>query len=484
MNGTFSFSTSNKPFNPADPRTYPDRLTIRVPLQQKTLDRESFYAGYIQDKWQPIPHLTLNLGLRYDIEYNSIAELNNPKFTNPGDYPIDRNNFAPRTGFAYALGSRNRSVIRGGWGLFYQRTQFGVTDRYFTSGVYANSFTVSFPANNIDSGPSNGRFPADPMLAYVQTNGLTINRALLNQLYPAGALNKNAGTVALDDPARHRPYNNQFSLGFQQQLGGTMALTVDYIRNLTRDLIVPNDLNPGLRVNTSRTGTVTRVNPNFVTSVTSPVNVGQQNYNSLQVQLEKRFSKHYSFRTAYTLAKGWGNVSADNGTVTTQLLDDLRLSLNEGPTSVDRRHTLTASGTLDVPHTGGMRLALTSKFNTGSPFSITDSSSDPDRNGILTDYLPIGAYSGAGPLGRTVHTVSGRNGAYGPNRYQMDGRFSYRFKLGEKKTLDVYSEVLNMTNYTSFSNPGGDQRTASTFLVLTGTTGVPRSIQFGSRFAF
>ena len=484
MNGTFSFSSSNKAFNPADPRTYPDRLTIRVPVQQKTFDRESYYATYFQDKWQPSPHLTLSFGVRYDVEFNSIAELNNPKFASPGDYPKDKNNFAPRTGFAYSLGNRKRSVIRGGWGLFYQRTQFGVTDRYFTSGVFADSFTVSFPANNIDSGPSNGRFPTDPMLAYVQANGLTVNRTLLNQLYPAGALQKNAGTVALDDPNRHRPYNNQLSLGFQQQLSASMALTVDFVRNLTRDLIILKDLNPGVRVDTSRTGTVNRVDKNFVTTVTSPVNLGWQNYNSLQMQLEKRFSHHYSFRTSYTLAKGRGNVAADNGTVNTQVLDDLKLNLNEGPTSVDRRHTLTSSGTLDIPHTGGLKFALTSKFNTGTAFTITDSSSDPDRNGILTDPIAAGTYTGAGPLGITVENVGGRNGAYGPNRYQLDGRITYRFKLGEKSALEAYSELLNITNYESFTNPSGDRRTASTFLVRTATSGVPRSIQFGSRFNF
>ena len=206
MNGTFSFSTSDAPFNPADPRTYPDRLSIRVPVQQKTYSRESYFAGYIQDKWQPVRRLTLDLGLRYDVEYVTVAELNNPKFQNPGDYPVDRNNFAPRTGFAYALS--NRTVFRGGWGLFFQRTQFGNTSRYFTSGPYADSFTVSFPANNIDSGPSRGQLPTDPMLSWVQANGLTINRAYLNSLYPAGATQKNAGAVSLDDPDRHRPYSS------------------------------------------------------------------------------------------------------------------------------------------------------------------------------------------------------------------------------------------------------------------------------------
>src|SRR5207249_613327 len=103
-------------------------------------------------------------------------------------------------------GSGGRSVVRGGWGLFFQRTQYGVTNPYSTSGVFSDSFTASFPADNIDPGPSAGRLPTDPMLAYVQANGLTVNRTLLNQMFPPGSQLKNSGTVRLDDPARRTPY--------------------------------------------------------------------------------------------------------------------------------------------------------------------------------------------------------------------------------------------------------------------------------------
>ena len=136
------------------------------------------------------------------------------------------------------------------------------------------------------------------------------------------------------------------------------------------------------------------------------------------------------------------------------------------------------------PETGGLKVAITSKFLTGSPFTLNDTSFDLDRNGLSNEYLPAGTYSGTGPLGVTVNTTGTRNGAHGPNRYQMDGRFSYRFRTGERKTLDVYAEVLNMTNYTSFSNPSGDRRTPATFLIFTATQSLPRSVQFGSRFAF
>ena len=62
-----------------------------------------------------------------------------------------------------------------------------------------------------------------------------VNRALLNQLFPLGTLQKNVGTVRLDDPSRRNPYTHQFSLGYEQQLGGQMSVSVDYLRKQLRE---------------------------------------------------------------------------------------------------------------------------------------------------------------------------------------------------------------------------------------------------------
>jgi hypothetical protein len=477
LNGTFSFS-NNGPFDPNNPRTYPDQFSIRVPVESIYLDKNTYGAAYIQDKWQITPRLTISAGVRYEIEFIPVNERNNPKFADPGDYPVDRNNFAPRTGFAYMLDADGRSVIRGGWGMFFQRTLFSTVSPYSLNGVYSDSFVVTFPANARDSGPSNGRLPTDPMLLSYPN----VNRDALNTMFPPGTLQRNVGTVRLDDPSRHSPYTHQLSVGFERQLAGQLSVSVDYLRKNVRDLLVQVDLNPGLRVNTTRTGTVNRVDPNFVSSVLTSLNLGYQDIDTVLVALEKRFSRGYSFRSAYTYGRSWGNVSSNNASNPMQVLNELNLEANEQPSSVDRPHNLVVSGTVDVPKTGGLRVSGIARYTSGAAFTISDSSIDANRNGILTDPLPAGTYSGTGPNAITVENKGGINGARLPDTFQLDLRLGYRVRVGANRTMEIYGDLLNATDYVAFGGISGDRRLAE-FLRPT-SAGAARALQIGARYAF
>ena len=424
------------------------------------------------------PRLTVSAGVRYEVEIIPVNERGNPKFASANDYPVDKNNLAPRTGFAYMLDQDGKSVIRGGWGVYFQRTLFTTTSPYSLNGVYSDSFTATFPANNRDAGPSAGRLPTEAMLLTYPV----VNRSLLNQLFPVGTLQRNVGTVRLDDPNRHNPYTHQFSIGYERQLGGQMSVSVDYLRKQLRDMLVQVDLNPGLRVNTTRTGTVNRPDPNFVSSVITSQNLGWQNYDSLLVAVEKRFSRGYSFRTAYTYGKSWGNIASNNAANPLQVGDQLNLDLNEQPSSVDRPHNLVVSGTLEVPHTGGLRVSGITRYTSGAAFTIADSSADPNRNGILTDPLPAGTYSGTGPNAITVDNKGGINGARLPAVFVLDVRLGYRIKAGANRTLEVYGDILNSTDFVAFTGISGDRRLAE-FLRPT-TSGAARALQIGARYAF
>jgi hypothetical protein len=477
LNGTFSFS-NNGPFNANDPRTWPDQFSVRVPIESIFLDKNTYGAVYVQDKWQMTPRLTVSAGVRYELETIPVNERGNPAFARASDYPVDRNNVAPRTGFAYMLDDAGKSVIRGGWGVFFQRTLFNTTSPYSLNGIYSDSFTATFPANNRDPGPSNGRLPTDPMLLSYPN----VNRALLNQMFPLGTLQKNVGTVRLDDPDRRNPSTHQFSLGYERQLGEVMSVSVDYLRKQLHDMLVQVDLNPGLRVNTTRTGTVNRVNPNYVSSVITSQNVGWQDYDSILLAIEKRFSRGYSFRTAYTYGKSWGNIASNNAANPMQVLNELNLEKNEQPSSVDRPHNLVVSGTIDVPHTGGLRISGIGRYTSGAAFTISDSSVDADRNGILTDPLPAGSYSGTGDNAITVDNKGGINGARLPDIFQLDLRLGYRFRLNSSRTIEVYGDILNSTNFVAFGGISGDRRLAE-FLRPT-SSGAARALQIGTRFAF
>jgi hypothetical protein len=155
-NGTCVFR-SDLPFNAADPRTYPERLSIRVPGPLDRYQKARYRAAFAQGKWRLNDRATLSLGLRYDVEIQPLELIS--------------------------------AILMGG--------------------VFSDSFTQSFPANNADPGPSLGNMPTDPMLV----GGPTVNRTLLNRQYPAGSRIRNTGNVTLDNADRVIPYTDQLTAG-------------------------------------------------------------------------------------------------------------------------------------------------------------------------------------------------------------------------------------------------------------------------------
>lgn len=482
LNGTFTFS-SNGPFNASDPRTYPEVFTIRVPGANAYFMKAHFFSAFAQDKWRVNDRLTLSLGARYDLEVIPLKEVDNPAFADPDDYPRDKNNLAPRVGFSYDLSGNGRSVVRGGYGLFYDKTHFELITAIISNGVFSNSFTARIPTSGTDPGPSRGQFPTNPYLS----GGPVVNRDLLNQQFPPGSRIKNTGAVFWDSPGRKIPFTHQVTIGYERQLRPDLSASADYVRAMGRDQFMTKDLNAGLRTSTSRTASIVRpMAPTFVSGVSQRINLGQTDYDALQTQIEKRFSNHYSVRVAYTLSYSRGNTSGSGiPTSSFQLLDDMRLDLNEGPTDFDRRHNLVVSGTLLVPRTGGLQVSWVARALSGLPFTIIDSNTDPDRNGVLFDPLGAGSYSGQGQDAYSVDFDGGRNGADGPGFFQIDLRLGYRIGLAAQRRLELFGEIFNVTNRANFANPSGDRRSTN-FLVLTNLRagGIPRTGQIGLRFVF
>ena len=490
MNGTFTHS-HDLAFDPANPRTYPERFSIRVPGAVDFLMKGHFLGFFAQDKWKPSSRLTLSLGLRYDVEWVPTPNRDNPLFVDdPDGYPVDGNNVSPRLGFSYMVDGSGRSVLRGGFGVFFQRTSYTFLTPMFSSGRFSDSFTVQFPTNNIDSGPRNGRFPTDPMLV----NGPFLDHGVIDAQYPPATIQRNTGTVRFDNPDRELAYARQYSIGYERQIGTHLAATVDYIRSEQRSQYMLVDLNPGVRSTGLATGTVTRTNPSplllgipFNARVDTLVNEGFINYDTVQVSVEKRYAQGYQVRLSYAYSRGRGNTdSGQADTIDTQFIDDLRLNLSEGPTSIDRPHILSLSGTYDVPKTKGLKLSGVLQARSGSTFSIIDTTFDEDRNAFTSnEYLPAGSYSGTGDDAITVENKGGRRGARGPDYMRLDLRAGYRIRLQQSRTLDLFVDAFNVTDETNFSNPTGDRRSAN-FLRLTSILngGPTRTIQFNVRYGF
>jgi FlaG/FlaF family flagellin (archaellin) len=485
LNGTFTFGRNDLPFDPANPRTYPDRFTIRVPGALHNYTIAHFVAGFAQDKWKLSNRLTLSMGLRYDLEIMPVREVDNPNFSDPSQYPVDKNNVAPRIGFSWDPTGAGRMVLRGGYGLFYDKTHFELIGGIFTAGVFADSFTVTYPASNADPGPRSGQFPTDPFLV----NGPTVNRDLLNQLYPAGSRQKNRGTVVWDNPNRRVPYSHEFTIGVQRQLTSNLAVTADYVRGMSRDLLMTKDLNPGLRDTTAVTSTLRRINPDFVQAVNFPTNVGRTGFDALELQVEKRLSHGYTTRVSYTLSYARGNTTgAGNPASGFQVLDNMHLELNEGPTNFDRRHNFVVSGSLLVPKTHGMTVSWVARALSGLPFTLTDGNVDLDRNGTVAEPLAAGSYEGTATgiyKAQQVQFESKRNGGRGPGFFQVDARFGWRLRLAERRSLDLFADVFNVTNRANFANPTGNKADPN-FLLLTALRAgaSPRTAQLAVRLGF
>ena len=482
LNGSFSFSASDADFDASNPRTYPDRLNIRVPGVSDFFVKGHQFGFFVQDKWKLSQRLTASIGVRYDVERVQTHLDDNYLFSSGATSPVDGNNVSPRFGATYKVDTY--SIIRGGWGIYYQKTPYSVFNSFVTGAVYSDSFTVNFPANGVDQGPSAGRLPTEPFLV----NGPVVDRALLAQMFPPGTTQKNIGTVNFDSPDREVPYSRQATIGYEREIFADMAVSADFVYMNMRDLYLNQDLNPGLRTSTSRTATLVRTDPRFTAAVLQITNLGWADYKALQLSLNRRFRHGYSFRVSYTRAKSYGNTGSPGNieTIDTQVLDQLNLAQREGLTSEDRPHVFSIDGSYIVPHTHGMTLSGVAQYNSGTPFTLTNSNTDPDRNGSFQEPLPGGTYTGVGNNNYTVDYAGGVRGGRGPTFALLNLRAGWRIGLREGRFLQVHVDVFNVTNRANFATPNGDQRDTSTFLILrTILNGGPtRTAQFNVKFSF
>jgi hypothetical protein len=509
MNGSYAFRNyQDRAFNVNDPRSYPERLTIRVPGPNTYELVMHVYEIFAQDKWQPTQGLTISAGLRYDLEVMPLEEdPGNPLFTDPSKYPVDKNNISPRLGFIWSP-DEGKSALRAGYGIFYDKTLLGTVDNFFTDTKYAKSFETSFPVTGPDLGPRNGQFPADELLKLVNRVDILQPeiRALINARFPPGSTVRNTGTITWDDPEREQPYFHQISAGYEREMFRGVSLSLDYIRMLGRDMFLNPNLNIPTGNNTTRDGPRTFTDPfGILNRSLLPGELPYQNvirlrttkfgystYDALNLSVEKRYANNWSLRGAYSLSYSRGVTAGQENTPDLQVGTDLNLDEWYAPSGTDRTHNFVASGRFEVPKTRGLGISGTLRMLSGTPFTIQDDTVDTDMNRINFAPLPAGTYNPApglrGVFMTDVKSEGGRNGARGPGFVQLDMRLGYKIRLGGQRVLDAFADVFNVTNRVNFNNPAsGNRRVQADFLrlnSLAGGTGFPRQVQVGLRFGF
>jgi hypothetical protein len=470
--GTFQFR-QDAPYDPGNPATYPFQFDIAIgPAGVNGFDvfsRDRRFYFFAEDKWRLANNVTLNLGLRYD---------------NQRQTPNGTANLAPRLGLAWDLFGTGRTVVRGGFGKFYNYVPV-VLDLTHQQSALVTQFptiTVSDPNSPVLRPDMITDSAGNPGVAILSAAG----QAEINRLRGT-TYNRNP---RLDSDDRRLPYQWSWSAGVSHELFPNAAIGVDYVANASRDQLGVVDINEP--VNGVRPG-VDGFDPNGELIPPEARNVSYQRvlqtqtrdefdgkYTSLQMSFQKRMSNRWSARAAYTVQKsnyvGLGNPDARR----MWLDNDIRADY--GRFTSDRRQVLALSGTYNPWR--ALTVAGVLSSITGAPINETvgsDVNRDNDNNdrpiqGINDLTRPI--VSDVDDQGRAVI-----NGLPGPESVLFDVSFRYQVPLGGGlDSLDLFYDIFNLFNRTNFVSPTGNRASAN-FMIPTSAQ-FPRQMQFGIRLRF
>ncbi|HEY0377362.1 MAG TPA: TonB-dependent receptor [Pyrinomonadaceae bacterium] len=409
---------------------------------------------FVQDNWRAHPRLTLNLGLRYD--YQSITD--------------DRNNFAPRLGFAWDVAGDGGTIIRGGAGVFYDQYYMYITRRFLLEGVDAKLRTYRF-TYDAQGNPTTPRAPVFP-------NSLAT--------LPAGATENIRDYVYLPADELLNPYNVQFSLGLQRKLFDDWTFTFDAIHSRTLKQQRVNDLNaPAPFVRTApgqlRTATAADATRPFGTTyqgvrvrkVAVIENSASSNYDALEFGFLKRFARRYQFEARYVYSSALTD-SMFFGEADTGIPNLFRVpfDLDRGPSDFHQRHRFVSHGLVELPFNS--QLSFVAMLGSGLPINPV-TGADNDGDGYRFD-RPVGF---------------SRNSFRTPMQATFDTSLAKRFNLSEGVRVELRADVFNLfnrNNYIKLQNIYGNAAEArADFLApLAGVqnSDPARQFQFGAKLLF
>lgn len=479
------------------------------------------YFFYVQDDFKVSSKLTLNLGARY--EFISIpmerrdAEANFNIVTNTLDIangradrlppnfftqvavnrnaprqlvPQDRNNFAPRVGFAYQLAKK--TVIRSGYGIFY-------------SSYEAGPLSIPNPGNNPPF-YAQSNFPA---VSFSTPNPI-VNQ--LSRGLPLNAFtNPAAPSLFALDPNFRDPYVQHWNFGIQQDLGFNTVWEISYAGSAGKKLYEFRNVNQA-RPTADADADVDprRPRPYLGDDLTYWCSCGSSTYHSLQTKIEKRFSSHLSFLGAYTYGKSideqsQASLGFDNST---SVRSEYNYSWEKSRSDFDQNHRVVVSYSYEVPfgqNLSGLAKALVNgweligidSYTTGTPFTIharTDFSNtggDARPNAVpgVSDQPPGGRTrqqwfnpaAFTNPLPGQFGNV-GRNTISGPSNVSIDLSVFKNFPITESTRIQFRTEFFNLVNHPNFRSPSTTYDSSNPGELTAAATA--RQIQFALKFLF
>jgi hypothetical protein len=402
------------------------------------------YNVFIQDTWQVNNKLTLNLGLRY--EYQQFpqpgdTEVRGVKFTGNPAYPAttrfnqDKNNFGPRVGFTYDVDGSHKTLVRGGWGIYYGRSSNSVISSALTNNAVTFA-TYSF-------GPTSAGAPQYPNVFNAPPSGTGARPSIQ---YLATDL--------------ERPTIYMSEVTVDRLIGRDITVSASYLNSLGRHLPTFPDTNlpdPSATVEYFVGGSSRGTFPFYrgarpdanINNAIEVADIVESTYHALVLQANKRFSNGFLFNANYTLAK-----SEDTGQNSTTFIsnfstmyDPKNNELEKGPSSFDRRHRFVASFHYAPTYLYGIQIGGTGTFESGLPLTPTITGGVSSATGATATFTT----NGSGASNRVPFET--RNGDRRQGRQTFDLRLSKRFDLGGRRQFQLLWEafnVFNTVNYTGF----------------------------------
>jgi hypothetical protein len=416
-NGTWTFSTDQL-FNPNDPSTIaalknPTQFTATLPAINPQNISHTFEV-YAQDEWKPRTDLTLNLGLRYDLQTKIFNEdFTQARYPTPLPYVDfaargDHNNVAPRAGLAWDVRGDGRTVVRSGYGMTYLNLQNSLLDGEITA-FQQFSVTIKNPPY---PDPYQGKSPS----SFVSTAPPNI-------------------TIGANDI--HNPRAQTFNGGVSRQLSDAVALQVDGVYSFVQGYNVRTN------INTPDPITGLRPLPQWGQIVQLGASPSDFTYKALLVRLERRYANRYLYNLSYTLSKAdsaWTGSDANAGGSVTSAANP---GLDQGPADADRRHNFVASGSILLPF--NLNLGAVWTLRSALPFSAL-AGKDLNNDGFTTDYVP-GTTKNQGSRDLDLSLVNAwraQNGLAPIAASQIDSSRFNRLDIRLGKTLNFSGRKLEL----------------------------------------
>jgi len=502
--------------------------------------RASDGGWFVQDDIRATSHLTLNAGLRID-HFGGWSEIHG-RFSefNPAAFPptlgctatapcmnaftlgkpggqlnASKLDVSPRVGFALTPTAKNNLVLRGGFGMYYDR----FSDRF------ANLQVFTYPYDTIGTGLFTAGFLQNPfpnLAGYsfpLPAQAPSPIPLLLDGFIP---IEQNPINGFFSAPHMSTPYTLAYNLDVQWSPANTWLVDIGYVGGRGDHLLNLYNLNQGTQPSTAP---YSFAGDGFSTNkesfgVDQVQTEATSSYNALQASLTKRFGHGLQFLASYTYSHSLDNASGDNtvgaeNELAPQPGNQQNLATQFGSSDFDRTHRFVFSGIYDLPKlyrgSSSFAKALANEWETagivtlqtGLPYTVicsdnntlnnradlvpgaspvTSSGSTVSRLGDYFNTAAFGPCTGANnvlPFG-----TSSRNFLRGPGQKNVDFSLVKFFPVTEKSKVEFRAEFFNIFNIVNFAQPNSNAYVASTFGTITQTSAGPRIIQFALKYSF